>query len=655
MRITVLTFLFSILSFSTFLYAGGKDNDTTTILIVDGQPVSVQEFNYIYSKNNQRNERAYTEKDLKDYVKLFINFKLKVLEAERLGLDTNKEFIQELNGYKKQLAKPYLTEDSVITALTAQAYERLKTEIKASHLLILVKENASPEDTLKAYKKILAIKKRIDQGEDFETLAYQLSEDPSAKMNNGDLGYFRALNMVYPFEEAAYTTPVGKVSAPIRTSFGYHLIYVADKRPSQGTVTAAHIMINAKNGIPEEDSLAAKRKIDEIYTKLTADPSQWNALCTQFSDHEASKKNNGELRPFETGNPNLPADFKEKVFALDKEGAFTKPFKTAYGWHIAKLLKREPLKSFEEVSYELKNKVMRDQRSALSEEILIKKLKKENNVVESKKGLETLLSYADERLKSGSWDYKATDKLNVLLFSIGDEKYNVGDALFYIKAIQRPSKDATPSQLMTLWYNQFLNKSILTYEEDHLEEKYDDYRLLVKEYRDGILLFELMDEKVWSRAVKDTSGLKKFYEAHKEDYMWDKRVKATVYDLENQKLLKKLKKDIKKGKTNNELLEKYNEDSPLVLQIKSDTYEKGDNEQIDSVQWVKGEQVIESGERIYYIVVEEVLEPTPKAFNEARGLIISDYQSTLESNWLEELRKRYPVEVKESVLEGLAK
>lgn len=636
------------------VFANG-DIDTTTLMTVNGQKVSVEEFNYIYSKNNQRNEKAYTQEDLNEYIKLFINFKLKVLEAERLGLDTNMEFIQELNGYKKQLAKPYLTEDSVIDALTKQAYQRMQQEVRAAHILIMVRENASPEDTLKAYKKISTIKSRIEKGESFEKLAYELSEDPSAKINNGDLGYFKALNMVYPFEEAAYTTPVGTVSDPFRTSFGYHILKVTDKRPSQGTVTAAHIMINAKSGIPEEDSLAAKRKIDEIYSKLQSDPSQWSELCAQFSEHTSTKNNGGELKPFETGNPNIPPTFKEEIFKLEKEGEFTKPFKSAYGWHIAKLLKKEPLASFDEMEYALRNRVMRDSRSSISEEILIKKLKKENNVVEHKKGLDVLLSFANDKLKTGDWDYKPNNKLNTKLFTIANETYDVGQALLFIKRAQRPTKEASPKKIMEKLYNDFLNKTILKYEEEHLEEKYNDYRLLVKEYRDGILLFQLMDEKVWSKAVKDTSGLKKFYEANKKNYMWDKRISATVYDLENPKKLKKLKKDIKKGKSRNELLEKYNEDSPLGLQIKSGTYQKGENDLLDGIAWKEGAYEKANGERTHYIVVSEIIDPTPKAFNEARGLIISDYQAQLENQWLEDLRKRYPVKVDDEVLNGLAK
>lgn len=643
--------------FSLFMNsaAAQKVSDTTTLMTVNGQKVTVEEFNYIYSKNNQKNKYAYTQKDLDEYMKLFINFKLKVLEAERLGLDTNPAFITELKGYEKQLAKPYLTEDSVIDALTKQAYERMQTEVRAAHILILVDENASPEDTLKAYKKISSIRKSIVEGKDFGKTAFEKSEDPSAKINNGDLGYFRALNMVYPFEEAAYTTPVGTVSEPFRTSFGYHILKVTDKRPSQGTVTAAHIMINAKSGISSEDSLAAKRKVDEIYTKLIADPSQWNTLCTQFSDHGASKNNNGELKPFETGNPNLPAEFKETAFKLEKEGDISAPFKSPYGWHIVKLISKTPLDPFDKMEYEIRNRVMRDSRSALSEKVLIKKLKKENDVVEYAKNFTTFLSFANDDLISGTWKYTPTKKSGYTLFTINGEKYSIEDALTYIQSSQKPSKANKAEEVMKKYYETFLNKSILQYEEDHLTEKYSDYRLLVKEYRDGILLFQLMDDLVWSKAVKDTSGLKKYYEANKTSYMWVDRIDATIYDLGEIDKLKKLKKDIAKGRTKNELLEKYNKTSTLTLQITSNIFNKEDNAMIDNIAWKVGSYEVPNGDRIAYIVVDEVLPPQPKAFNEARGLIISDYQSQLEKEWLAELKARYPVKVNDNVLKQLIK
>jgi peptidyl-prolyl cis-trans isomerase SurA len=510
---------------------------------IGGNPVYVSEFSYVYNKNNANNPDAYTKENLNEYLNLYTNFKLKVKEAEALGLDTSASFKKELEGYRKQLAQPYLTEKSVTELLTKEAYERMKEEINASHILITVSPDAEPKDTLTAYNKLMEIRQKALNGTSFDKLALEFSQDPSAKQNKGNLGYFTAMQMVYPFESAAYNTKKGEISMPVRTRFGYHLIKVNDRRKSQGQVKVAHIMVRATAGLSESDSLAAKQKIDGIYSKLKAG-EEWNTLVSQFTDDASSKSKNGELQWFSAGR--MIPSFEEVAFALLKPGDISSPIQTPYGWHIIKLLEKKELESFEQLEPTIKSKVSKD-RSEINKAALIQRLKKENNFIEYPKGLDVALTMADSSLLQGTFKKNADAKNNLALFEINKQKYNVNDFFAYIKDKQRPRRNATPTQYMRVLYAEYVNDQLISYEEAHLGEKYPDYKMLVKEYRDGILLFQLMDEKVWSKAIEDTAGLKSFFNKNGAKYKWDYRAHATIFSMADRTSLDKLKSELKKG------------------------------------------------------------------------------------------------------------
>ncbi|MCB0381655.1 MAG: peptidylprolyl isomerase, partial [Flavobacteriales bacterium] len=275
-----------------------KAQQTDPVLLkIDNKAVTLSEFDAIFKKNNTK-ETVITEESVNEYLDLYIKFKLKVREAENLGLDTSASFKSELEGYRKQLIQPYLTDREVSEALIEEAYERMKYDVNASHILINVDENALPKDTLIAYNQILKIRDRILKGEDFGTVAVETSNDPSSKTNKGNLGYFNALHMVYPFESAAYNLKVGDISMPVRTRFGYHIIKLNDKRAARGNIKVAHIMIQGSKDLDEETLKNKKQKIDEIYAKLLTDKTQFGELAQQFSDDKGSAARNGELPPF---------------------------------------------------------------------------------------------------------------------------------------------------------------------------------------------------------------------------------------------------------------------------------------------------------------------------------------------------------------------
>ncbi|MCC2548421.1 peptidylprolyl isomerase [Hymenobacter sp. BT175] len=530
--------------------------------------VPAAEFAYVYRKNNGTAPDYGTRSSVQEYLDLYTNFKLKVLEAEQRGLDTTQAFKRELDGYKQQLAQPYLTEKSVTDQLVREAYDRMGKEISAAHVLIRLAPDADPKDTLAAYQKVMALRQRVTGGEDFTKVAKEASEDPSARENGGKLGYFTAMQMVYPFESAAYKTPVGQVSQPVRTRFGYHLIKVNDVRTAQGEIKVAHLMIRATPGMPKADSVTAKKKIDELYSRLQR-KENWDKLVAQFSEDAGSAANGGELPPFGTGR--MIPSFEEVAFKLQNPGDIAAPVQTPYGWHIIKLIEKQPVPKFEDLEPSLKSKVAKDSRSELNRAAFLKRIRQENQFTENKAGKDFAFSKADTSLVNGRFKYtapaaaakasKATDG-NATLFTIKGKPYLVKDFLSYVQQNQRARAGSEPRYAMQLLYDQYVDQSLTDFEKSNLETKYEDYRMLVKEYRDGILLFQLMDEKVWSKAIEDTTGLQKFFTENQSKYQWDTRVQGTVVSAASPQLLAQARKSMTTGRY-------ALKDAPLVVPFRT--------------------------------------------------------------------------------------
>lgn len=550
-------------------------------------PVYTSDFLYVYRKNNApatgsaSTEAARPESSLAEYLELYTNFRLKVLDAEKLGRDTTAAFKRELEGYRQQLSQPYLTEKSVTDQLVKEAYDRMKLEINASHILVLVGPEADPKDTLAAYEKITKIRQRVTSGgEDFAKVAREESGDPSAKQNGGQLGYFTAMQMVYPFETAAFQLKKGEVSQPVRTRFGYHVIKVNDSRPAQGEIKVAHLMVRATPGMPKDDSVAAKKKADEIYDRVKKG-EDWGKLVSQFSEDAGSAQQAGELPPFGTGR--MIPSFEEAAFGLQKPGDISKPVQTPYGWHIIKLIERKPMPPYAEMEQSLKNRVAKDSRSELNRAAFLKRIRRENDFKAVDATRKLVMAQADTSLVSGKFTFTDNPKdktLHLPLFTIKGQPTSVLDFYGWLKTNQKPRpKGSSASYVMGLYLDQYADEMLTNYEKMHLEDKYPEYRSLVREYRDGILLFQLMDEKVWSKAIEDTTGLKKFYEDTKANYQWGQRVDATVISAADKATLDKALTLMKKGRytTRRALPE------PLLFAEGKDTFAKADSALLDQL------------------------------------------------------------------------
>lgn len=484
-QLAVLIFL----GLSSVVFSQKKDK---VLLTIDGEKITVSDFKRIYEKNLDAidNDEA---KDVQKNLDLFINYKLKVKEAYSINLDTLPSYVKEMDGYKNQLSAPYMQDTVFINKLVEDAYFRTKNEVKAKHILIRTPKIPTPKDTLEAYNRISKIRDRIVNGESFEDVAVETSEDQSAKgdlakgrqPNRGNLGYFSAFKMVYPFEEAAYNTNVGEVSKPFRTRFGYHILQVDSLRLSKGEVEVAHILLT-------NETKNAKVLIDSIYDRLEKD-EQFRALARKFSNDPGSKSKGGKLRKFGMGAMVKP--FEIAAYSLEKEGEYSKPFKTRFGWHIVQLIKKHPVQPFEEMKRELKNKVKSGQRAQLSEKAVVDKLKEKYTITENASAKE--IFNVDKVRTIGK------DSLQEIILSINDKKIKQETFVEYIK--NRKSKPVFEL------FQDFKDQEILSYYKENLEKSEPEFAHTLQEYKDGLLLFELMQRKIWDKSSKDTLGLKNYY------------------------------------------------------------------------------------------------------------------------------------------------
>ena len=632
---------------SNDLFAQKKD---PVLLTVDGRNITVSEFEAVYKKNNR--DEVVDQKDLQEYLELYINFRLKVREAEGLGMDTIKKFIEELKGYQKQLAKPYLTDKEVTKQLIEEAYQRKLQDVQASHILLKVGPDALPKDTLEVYSRVISIRKQALKG-DFEVLARKHSEDPSAKDNGGSLGWFSALRMVYPFENAAFTTPVGEISQPVRTRFGYHILKVNGKRDALGEISAAHIMIKTGKDAGEEQIAKAKEKAFEVKGILDKGQS-FEETAKKYSEDKGSSGKGGVLPKFGTGR--MVPIFEETAFSLEKDGDISEPILTDYGWHIIKRIERFAVASFEEIEKDLAAKVGKDSRSQKSKLSVLNRVRKEYGFKEDRSALDELGKYLDSTLVQGKWNADTAKGLSKAVLTIGKKSFSQADFANYIGYHQARRGLEDLLVIMNGMFNKYVEESLLAYEEERLPGKYPEYKALLKEYRDGILLFDLTDDKVWSKAVKDTAGLKEFHAKNEQKFMWEKRLDASIYYCQKDSIVEPLKKvlgkKLKKGTPDREeLLKTFNAESNLNLRIEEDQYEADDEKILESVKWEKGVYgPFKDGENQILVLVSDVLEPAPKTLKEARGLVTAEYQNFLEKEWIKELRGKYKFKANRELL-----
>ncbi len=631
--------------------SGLSGQDSPVLLTIDNEQVTLEEFERIYRKNN--NETSLNRQTPEEYMELYINFKLKVKEAESLGMDTTSKFINELEGYRKQLAKPYLADDETKVEMMKESYERAKMDINASHILIKLPANPTPEDTVAAFEKISEIRERIIHGEDFETVARATSDDSSVKRNGGNLSYFTVFSMIYSFETVAYNTPVGELSNPFKTNYGYHILKIHDRRPARGQVKVAHIFVRTPAEMTEDEKKEAYEKAQMIHDSLQLG-ADFSHMAMNYSEDPSSARSGGEIPWFGTGR--MIREFEDASFDMEKKGDISKPFKSFYGWHIVQLKDKKGIGSYEEMKPELQEKINRGDRVTQRTYRYVSKLKSEYGYSEYREALEPVYAAADSSLLRGVWKAGELANDNALLMKIGDRTITIGEFASFLETRQNSGKSRDPLGLVDLLMEEFTQEMVMAYEESKLPEKYPEFRYIYEEYHDGILLFDIMDQRVWSKAVSDTLGLAHFHKEHKNDYLWNERTEAylvTCKEGTDLAGIRKAYKKIQKGKWDqDELNSRYcSNDTLPCITLSHLLVEEGENKQVDAMNGIPGlGEVLEDEGAKSFIILKGIRASEPKLLSEARGQITSDYQNYLESEWIKELKQKYAVEVDKVLL-----
>ncbi len=627
------------------------------IMTINDSKITKSEFLQIYLKNN--NDPKFDKESVDEYMELFKRFKLKVAEAEALGYDTIPKLMTELAGYRKQLALPYLIDSTQNDQLVKDAYFRTKNEVRASHILVKISPNAAAQDTLEAYNRILALKKRIEAGEDFAMVASGKtgSEDPSVSSNGGDLGFFNAFQMVYPFEDAAFNTEVGTISDPFRTRFGYHIVKVTDKRSARGTMESAHIMVSVGKTADEKAVINAETKITEIYDELQ-NGANFEDLVAKYSDDPSSNKKNGVLPTFGTGTTTrMVPTFEDAAFSLKNDGDYSKPIRTDYGYHIVKRIKWIDVPSFEEMEKGLEAKVTKDERSKTTQNSFVNKLKKQYDYKnKSKKGLEWFKSNLDSTFYRGKFRPESF-KGNKVMFTMDKHDFGQQEFANYIARNYRSYSRDDISTAMNKLYTSWEKVAILDYEESKLADKHPAFKALITEYHDGILLYEIMSDKVWNKAMKDTVGLKKFFNDNKLNYVWGKRIDANIFETYKKEDAEKAYQLLQNDTISEAgVVKQINGDSELNIRKRTGKFDLKKTSYLQDVNLSRGlNKPFEVDGKFYVISVEELLDSSLKEFSECKGAVTSDYQNYLEKEWLKELALKHKITVNTEALYSLGK
>lgn len=642
--VSIVSGLFLIILLSGFDLSA---KDETVLMVVNDREISKTEFLRLWEKTN-----LYSEMPVERYLDLFIDFQLKVTHAKDEGIDQHLLFKEELAHYRKQVANSYLTDKQKEDQLVNEAYSRLLYDVNASHILIRLAPGFSPEDSLQAWEKAMQIRESILEGESFEELASATSDDPSAKVNSGNLGYFTVFQMAYPFENKVYNAEPGELSMPVRTSFGYHIIRVNDRRPSKGEIKAAHIMI----GFNRYDEEAAEEKVLEVYNDLNSGYS-FEMMAEEYSTDNNTAAQGGMLPWFGSGR--LVPEFEEAAFAIDNQGDISEPVRTSFGWHIIKLIDHREIPPLDEIRNNLVDMIRnsRDERSSLVREALVSRLKREWNYNENLPALELFYHMVGDTIFSGNWSPPSNLPMNQVIFSVqGANVTQRAFAEFISESAYRRNPWPMEEYIYSL-YRDFVSQWLINYEDQNLENKYPEFGYLMNEYKDGMMLFEITEREVWSRAISDTTGLALFHEINKHNYMWGTRISATIFSTDDARIARRAARRAGRSirfssRNGNWVIDRLNRSAgDEVITFEKGLYSKGDNQLTDVVNWVEGvSEIIERNDTYNIILIHDILEPQPKSLEEARRQVIADYQDYLEEQWVKDLRGKYDVTVNKDVL-----
>ncbi len=623
-------------------------NNKDVLMSIGNSNVSVSEFKYIYEKNN--NTLAdYSTQSLNEYIDLFTKFKLKVEKAKAMRLDTLSELRAELSGYRKQLANTYLMDKEITETLLKELYERSQSDISFSHIFVALDGKVSTEEKKQAQSKIHDIKSKIVAGMSFEEAAKQYSEDKMTAINGGAMGYFNAPlpDGFYELESSIYSTPVGSVSDIVTTKLGFHIIKVLNKRPARGKISVSHILL------PSDKSILA----DSIYTALV-NKADFKDLVKKYSIDKNTVRAAGRLSPF--GINTYDPKFEDIAFGLDKINKYSKPVLTKAGWHIIMFNEKVQTDTYDVFVRRMKSLINKDQRFDVAKTKLVEDIKTSAKFSENTEELKKFASLLDEEFYTYKWAPGSAMSNNTLM-TLGGKSYSVKDFADYCrkntKLRLQYDKNKDLAEVSQELYIDFVKEKAMEYEESQLENKYDDFKNLMREYEEGILLFEATKINVWDRANQDTIGLQEFYADKKMNYM--RAEMATVREINisgvNQKTAEKIYKASSKTDII-KLMSKFNKKSTVVTFSEKEISTSDENMKSIGTKTGSASSLESVGDQMWrFNQLFRITPERPKTLSEARGFIVADYQEYLEKQWLDELTKEFPVKMNKDVFNSLVK
>ncbi len=628
---------------------------------VNGNDVHVSEFKYIYEKSNGK-EADYSRASLEKYLDLYKDFKLKIARAREMKLDTIPALKRELNGYRKKLANSYLIDKEVADRLAREAYNRKKQDVRISHIFFSLKHLRSPGDTLAIYKKAQEIRKRLDRGESFEEIAKIVSEDKSTKDKGGDIGYFTAIFPpgFYQMEEAAYNTPVGKVAGPIRSVSGYHIIKVTDKRPARGEMEIAQILFSKEPGV--DDKIIKERAERALYAIKNGN-MPFDEAAKKFSDDKTSAAKGGYVGFI--GINRFEQPFEDAVFALKQDGEYSDIVESSIGFHIIKRLRKKEIGSYKKEKRAILTKLRKDPRYQMAIDAFVEKTKKEAHFkADAKAYAQWVAGLPDSTFLTHKWKPNRK-KDQTVLFTLGGKSVTISDldefAYRDTRKRLRYGRKTKVADAAKEIYNDFLKDRVMSYAESTLDKKYPEFKALMREYEEGILLFDISRKEVWDKASEDSVGLAEFYPTVQNEFNWEERATVVTYTIPKlyESLLPKIRKKAKR-KTPAKLLAKFNKKKE-ILSMNRETFEKSKAPKDVKKVWKKGGMtettfdIKRQPQTASFKIIEKILPAGPKKLEDARGYAIAKYQDYLEDHWVKSLRNQYKVDVHKDVFESLVK
>ena len=637
-------FVFCFIILGSLVSVAQNSSEKSIVFSIDDEPVYKAELLRQYKKNNQSNFQNDTL-SITDYADLYLKFKLKVQAAKDKGLDTMPDFQKEFQSYRKQLADKYISNGKVTEKMVRETYYRMTNEVNVSHILISLKPDATPADTLEAYNIAIDILKKVEADESFEDLAVQYSKDPSARNNKGSMGWFKAYKMVYPFETAAYELDIDEVSEPVRTQFGYHIIKKNDQRPSRGQLKVAHIM----KSFQSEDSIYnAKNEINTIYQKIKNGES-FEDLAKQFSDHKTTASKGGELSPFSVGQLNS-VKFEEVAFNLDENNPISKPFKSRFGWHIVKYVDEIPVEPLEDLKPKIIQKIKTSNRSQRLIENIKKDLMTQYEVSINYEQLSALENRINDSILRYKWNYKQQDDDEaVWVLKIDDHQFMLDEFLNYIQKQQRILKPKDIQNKINMAIDKFTYAKLINIHNQNLENISPEFANEIKTYYEGLLLFDIMEKTIWKPTQDDSLAQRSYYNSHTKEFMSTTAIDGIIASSSSKKIVKKIKKDIDQ-KSLEVLKEKY----PEVIFKTLKQVEIDDSSLPKDLKLrVKTPKIYKNNTQSSCVFITDIYPSKPLEFSQVKGKIISKLQSQREEEWITQLKSKYDVYTNKNLIQKL--